>query len=316
MVTDKKEYIFAISEEQNITRAARRLYVAQSTLTMYLNRLEEELGMRIFDRSKTPIVPTKAGEIYIEELRKIQALESHMIWRMQQVSNQRRQLHIGLGPVRSSRWSPLLVPRLTECFPNLEIHIHEQGDETLVQSLLENELDLAFGTMPVEYSELHVEELALEKFVIAMPRSFVAGEPQALSGSDYRHPFRTDLKTLHDKPILMPGSENDLYPFTVRALSHYMIQPPITHYISSMRTAASLVAGGVGYLFTSTSLLSSTPKEELDQMCFGCLPGMPDTRVLSAVYREESPRNSMIEDVLQILKENVLPYEEGIFPTE
>lgn len=314
MVTDKKEYIFAISEEQNITRAAKRLYVAQSTLTMYLNRLEEELGIRIFDRSKTPIVPTKAGEIYIEELRKIQALESHMLWRMQQVSNQEQQLHIGLGPVRSSRWSPLFVPRLTEKFPNLEIHVHEQGDETLVQALLDNELDLAFGTMPVEYSELHVEELALEKFVIAMPRSFVDGQPQALSGSDYIHPFRTDLKTLHDKPILMPGADNDLYPFTIRALNHYMIQPPKTYYISSMRTAASLVAAGVGYLFTSTSLLSSTPKEELEQMCFACLPGMPDTRVLSAVYREENPRAELIEDVLKLLRETVLPYEAGIFP--
>ena len=55
MMIDKMDYIFAIAKEQNLTRAAKRLFVAQSTLTMYLNRVERELGLKLFDRSKTPI---------------------------------------------------------------------------------------------------------------------------------------------------------------------------------------------------------------------------------------------------------------------
>ena len=57
MFNDKMDYIFAIAEEQNLTHAAKRLFIAQSTLTMYLNRLESELGMKLFDRSKSPILP-------------------------------------------------------------------------------------------------------------------------------------------------------------------------------------------------------------------------------------------------------------------
>ena len=53
MIIDKMDYIFAIAKEQNLTRAAKRLFVAQSTLTMYLNRVEAELGVKLFDRSKT-----------------------------------------------------------------------------------------------------------------------------------------------------------------------------------------------------------------------------------------------------------------------
>lgn len=52
MIIDKMDYIFAIAKEQNLTRAAKRLFVAQSTLTMYLNRVEAELGVKLFDRSK------------------------------------------------------------------------------------------------------------------------------------------------------------------------------------------------------------------------------------------------------------------------
>ena len=53
MIIDKMDYIFAIAKEQNLTRAAKRLFVAQSTLTMYLNRVESELGIKLFDRSNT-----------------------------------------------------------------------------------------------------------------------------------------------------------------------------------------------------------------------------------------------------------------------
>ena len=70
MMIDKMDYIFAIAREQNLTRAAKRLFVAQSTLTMYLNRVEQELGIKLFDRSKTPILPTPAGALCIEELRR------------------------------------------------------------------------------------------------------------------------------------------------------------------------------------------------------------------------------------------------------
>ena len=67
MIIDKMDYIFAIAKEQNLTRAAKRLFVAQSTLTMYLNRVESELGIKLFDRSKTPILPTPAGDRGIEK---------------------------------------------------------------------------------------------------------------------------------------------------------------------------------------------------------------------------------------------------------
>ncbi len=74
MMIDKMDYIFAIAREQNLTRAAKRLFVAQSTLTMYLNRVEQELGIKLFDRSKTPILPTPAGALCIEELKKIRQI--------------------------------------------------------------------------------------------------------------------------------------------------------------------------------------------------------------------------------------------------
>lgn len=70
MFSDKFEYVLAVAEEQTLTRAAKRLYMSQPTLTNYLNRPEDELGVKLFDRSTTPIKTTAAGQLYIERMKK------------------------------------------------------------------------------------------------------------------------------------------------------------------------------------------------------------------------------------------------------
>ncbi len=72
MSLDKLDYILAIAEEQTLTRAAKKLYVSQPTLTNYINKLEEELGVKLFDRSVTPVQVTRAGALYIEKMKRIQ----------------------------------------------------------------------------------------------------------------------------------------------------------------------------------------------------------------------------------------------------
>lgn len=106
MFNDKMDYIFAIAEEQNLTHAAKRLFIAQSTLTMYLNRLESELGMKLFDRSKSPILPTPAGQLYIKELKKIQEIEKNLVSKLHQMSHPEETFRIGIGPMRSLNWCP------------------------------------------------------------------------------------------------------------------------------------------------------------------------------------------------------------------
>lgn len=67
MLYEKLNYIIAIAEERNLTQAAKRLYISQPTLTLYLNRLENELGVKLFDRTKSPVTLTDAGAYYLEK---------------------------------------------------------------------------------------------------------------------------------------------------------------------------------------------------------------------------------------------------------
>ena len=78
MLYEKWNYVLAIAEEQNLTRAAKRLFISQPALTLYLNRLEKELEVKLFDRSRTPILLTEAGKYYVEQMKKISAAEQSL----------------------------------------------------------------------------------------------------------------------------------------------------------------------------------------------------------------------------------------------
>ena len=71
MTQDKLNYLLVLAEEQNVTRAARRLYITQPTLTGFLNRLEQDLGFRIFDRQSSPVTLTASGKHYIDGMQKL-----------------------------------------------------------------------------------------------------------------------------------------------------------------------------------------------------------------------------------------------------
>lgn len=70
MLYEKLNYVIAIAEEQNLTQAAKRLFISQPALTQYISRLETELGVKLFNRSKLPVTLTEAGMYYLENMKK------------------------------------------------------------------------------------------------------------------------------------------------------------------------------------------------------------------------------------------------------
>ena len=71
MTNEKLEYLIMLEEEKNVTKAAKRLFITQPTLTTYITNLETNLGFKIFDRSRNPVLLTKAGMIYLEKMKMV-----------------------------------------------------------------------------------------------------------------------------------------------------------------------------------------------------------------------------------------------------
>ena len=313
MIIDKMDYIFAIAKEQNLTRAAKRLFVAQSTLTMYLNRVESELGIKLFDRSKTPILPTPAGELCIEELKKIRQIETRLSARLRQMAHPEETLNVGIGLMHSAAWMPRLLPLFHELYPDVSINLIEQGDELLLQSLQADDADVVIGGMPAGNQDTAVN-LALEQLLLIVPRAFYLVPPWAYAGNSCKNPYEITPKQLQGLPLILPSATNDIGGITKQALEHFDIQPKSVTTVSSMQTAAMLVAQNMGYLFTSPVFLNMQTEQLVSKIVYCTMQGIPDTRRIVAVYNPDTRKEEMIRQFLKLLRTVMFQDQPGIFP--
>lgn len=167
MDTRQLQYIVSVAECGSITNAARKLYIAQPTLSNYIAKLEHELGVLLFDRSRTPLQPTPAGEEYIRDAKHILYLQSQLEKKMCDFSAVTRPfIRVGIPYERGSLMLPQLLPDFSHAFPQTEVQVVTASGHRLRELLTDGQLD--FYILPVMekendlcYSLIYREELLL-----------------------------------------------------------------------------------------------------------------------------------------------------------
>lgn len=126
------KYVLKIAELGNLTKAASELYISQSSLSHYLARLEEEIGVRLFDRSKNPIALTAAGERYCETARMILKLDARLRKEVSDiVKNKAGRITLGMSHARAAYFLPYLFPEFLKSYPGIELRTIEQSSGLL-----------------------------------------------------------------------------------------------------------------------------------------------------------------------------------------
>ena len=130
------QYVVTLAEEKNFTKAAKRLIIAQPSLSQYISKLENELGHTLFDRTTTPLRLTVAGELYVEMARRILDMEAQTEKCFNDMqNNQYGRLIIGAAPHRSRCVLAGRIPRLLEKYPNYSIVLREYPYYQMMKSL-------------------------------------------------------------------------------------------------------------------------------------------------------------------------------------
>lgn len=161
------EYIVAVDITRHFVSAAERCFVTQATLSMMIKKLEEELGVVIFDRSKQPVVPTETGQRLIEQAQTI----LHEINRMKEIVQEEKDevrgtLKLGIIPTLAPYLLPLFLRAFMKKYPLVNLQIFEMITDTAIQKLKQNELDIAIMATPVNNPALREEPLFYEQFVV------------------------------------------------------------------------------------------------------------------------------------------------------
>lgn len=159
------EYVIAVDNYRHFGKAAEACFVTQPTLSMQVHKLEEQLGILLFDRSKSPVSPTDIGKRIIEQARIILA-ESKKV---QQIVDEEKgemagELRIGIIPTLSPYLLPLFINSFIEKYPKIKIKVEELITEQVVSKLKHELLDIGIIVTPYEDSNLVTKPVFYEEF--------------------------------------------------------------------------------------------------------------------------------------------------------
>ena len=207
MTITQLKYTLAVAEYGNFTTASEKCFVTQPTLSMQVQKLEEELGVTIFNRSTKPLMVTDVGEKVLFQARKIVEESS----RMNDVISEEKgiiggTLKVGIIPTVSSTLLPLFLNIFIKKHKNVELKIEEYNTDTLSKKLEDNTIDCAIAATPLNNSKIIERPIYYEPFVAYVPEHhFLSGNkslgPDDLSNSDLLilqdgHCFRNQVLNL------------------------------------------------------------------------------------------------------------------------
>jgi LysR family hydrogen peroxide-inducible transcriptional activator len=167
MTITQIEYIVAVEKNGSFVTAAEKCYVTQPTLSMQIQKLEEELGIKIFDRNYHPIMATEMGKLILEQAKKV-LFEKNKIDEL--ISSQKSELigslNIGIIPTVA----PSIVPRTLKAFvkkyPTVDIMITEMNTDQIIHNLKDGEIDFGILSTPLHEKSLKESPLFLEPYVL------------------------------------------------------------------------------------------------------------------------------------------------------
>lgn len=164
-------YVLAVAENQNFTKAAEKCFVTQPTLSMQIQKLEDQLDVQIFDRSKKPIELTEVGKKIVMQARNI-VNESY---RIQDIVDQQKgfiggEFRLGIIPTIMPTLLPMFLKTFIKKHPKVKLKIEELSTEEIITRIKDGHLDAAIAATPLEDDSIKERVLYFEPFVSYIPK--------------------------------------------------------------------------------------------------------------------------------------------------
>ncbi len=169
------EYVVAVDTYQHFAVAASHCFVTQPTLSMQIHKLEQELEINIFDRSKQPVVPTEPGKEFIILARRVLAERDHLLQVIRDRNNiLSGELRLGIIPTLAPYLLPLFVTHFTRRHPSVKLTVSEMTTEVLIARLREGRIDAGILVTPLQENGIREIPLFYEELVAYVSRKNAA----------------------------------------------------------------------------------------------------------------------------------------------
>jgi len=282
-------YLIAIHNHGSFVKAADMCAVTQSTLSAGIKELENILGQQLIIRSRKAATLNPFGLEVVEQAKKILEDTDRIVTRSKLLGEPLSgPLRIGIIPTIAPYMLPSITPKITENFPKLELQLHEDMTDRLLDSIDKNQIDIALVAFPYVTPNLTQHILFDEKFVVAV-------------GENHKNKAKSiNIKDLESENLLLLEDGHCMRDHALTACDLTLNKQRKTFSATSLPTLIQMVRGGFGMtLLPEMACAKGTIPDGIRLLSFK--DKTPPTRQIGLCWRENDPRKADYETLAKSL---------------
>lgn len=296
-------YIRTIAEEKNISKAAEKLYIAQPSLSQSLQKIENTLGTKLFQRTTDGLKLTYAGERYLDSATKIISIYEDLEKEIYDINDMRKgRLVIGTTIYLGAYVLPLVLPIYKQIYPNIELSIVEFNSTELEQLITGGKVDVSIMHLPIQSDTICYKTLSIDRFLLAVPPQHRLNN-YGYSKEDGNYPY-LDLKLTDKEDFILSDPSGRIRQVSDVILRNANITPNIVLVTKSIETAKRLAAVGLGIALVPESY-SKIFTSSYEPRYYHIEEKYEDYWTLVIAYHNEHYLSKPAREFIRIVEENI-----------
>ncbi|MFJ7971674.1 LysR substrate-binding domain-containing protein [Psychrobacillus sp. NPDC096389] len=309
------EYVYAVYVKKSFSKAAEELYISQPALSATIKKVEEEIGLPIFDRSSNPIQLTPAGEYYIQNIENIMNLEKEMRSYFDSLlDNNRGTINVGAASFFCTSILPTIAQNFQLEYPDYTINILEANADDLMKCLRTGIVDIIID---VEKRDTKLFESVVweeEQILLAVPISYEVnnslekyrlGFDDVASGRYLSEKYpKVSLKEFENENFLFMKKGNDLYQRGLKMCRKAGFTPNVSMYLDQLLTSYYIACNGKGIAFVRAGVTQFL--EATDKLYFYKIDDENSYRNIMLYYKKSPPLSKVGMDFIDFMNKKKL----------
>ncbi len=305
-------YIYTIYEEGSFSKAAEKLFMTQPALSISIQKMEQSIGMPLFDRSHRPLQLTDAGKIYMNTIKKMMLLEREQEQKLNDIRNLvTGTIRLGGSHYLNAYILPHVLAGFVREYPGIQLEIVEEGSNILSSMLADQRLDLTFSCNPTFMKDFERYEMFGDHILLGVPAGHEINEryrKQALSAKEVasgRHLAEdcsmVSLSAFAGLDYILLTKGNNLYDRAFEMFHEAGFEPKVKLSLSQLVTAYRLAAANMAATFVCDRLVRAGD----DSMVFYKLESLCTTRTFYALLPNREYTSKAVKMFIQYMAINV-----------
>lgn len=298
------QYVITLAETKSFSEAAEKLMVSQPSLSQLISKLEEEIGVRLFERT-VPLSITYAGEVYVNTAKKILSEEAEMQDTMAYLRGDNAgKLKIATGYLNAVAVLPELIVEFQRSHPNVQIEIFEDIEPNLKPLVDSGKVDLVLATSQFDSAGYEKVLIGEEQYLFAIPKSFgTFGGDDPEKDADYpndRNVRPLNVAMLENIPIIRLQQNTYIRGLVDSLYEIHHIKPKSTIECTTAIGAYSMAKAGLGATMVSYSMYKYDYSYKLN---YYSMSEIKLRRVVSIVYDKRKYLSNLAQEFIDVSKQ-------------